>query len=287
MTLDDLDPGAKGAIGFFVGRLRETFVVPMLATDSREAFISLWSVEGGAALRLMDGVFLCLYEAQRASHSEVITKRLAYSDRQVIQASAQTIEQHFDAALAGDLRLALTLVEEARAVLASLHPSLKLIKLFHQGLLVWALGNHLSIELAERFSSLVRDTELRSDLAADTVAFAEDGARMAGYFAAAAAGLRVMNDVSEHFQSTPFVMFMLRATLQIKRVFGEQTRFAASEFVYPEDPEEWELHLVIDSPAAPQEAGEALDRLCDEWWDSAAAELDVDIYPVLGVVHGG
>jgi hypothetical protein len=80
------------------------------------------------------------------------------------------------------------------------------------------------------------------------------------------------------------VAFLLRATQEIPRVFGPDVAYSLALFQYPDEPEHTEYHLVIDSPLPRAEASERLDQLCDEWWDAAAAELRVELFPVLGVV---
>jgi hypothetical protein len=59
----------------------------------------------------------------------------------------------------------------------------------------------------------------------------------------------------------------------IRRYFGQSARFQVERFDYPDEPSALEYHVVIDSTLEPQQASEALDRLCDEWLDEEVAAL--------------
>lgn len=81
-----------------------------------------------------------------------------------------------------------------------------------------------------------------------------------------------------------FAQFLLDVAVVVPRVFGPDVRYALAPFTYPDEPDASELHLVIDTNAAPERACELLDELCESWWDAAVVGLDVEIFPVLGVV---
>jgi hypothetical protein len=91
-------------------------------------------------------------------------------------------------------------------------------------------------------------------------------------------------DFSAFLANSEFSQFLLDLTVKIPRVFGPDVRYALGLFCYPDEPAASELHLVIDTSAAPERACDLLDELCDSWWDAAIAPLDVDIFPVLGVI---
>jgi hypothetical protein len=151
------------------------------------------------------------------------------------------------------------------------------------------LGVHLCAEAAERLSSLIEDP-LRSDFARNAVEFAIDGARTAALAAMIIAGLGLTPPTTELRQawaSTGFASFMLQVTEEIPRVFGPDVRYQLEFFRYPDEPDAWELHIIIDTPALAEQACDLLDQLCEEWWDEAAVGFGFGVHPVLGVVDRG
>lgn len=295
VSSDDLDPDAETAISFFQKRLDATFLRPALVTKSREELFELWADQSGSAMRLMDGIFLALHEVSRMSDSEVLSKRLQHSDRRAIRDVASRFEgEEFGMGLADELRTSLELVELARAVFLrdpnELEDELEFVKLFHRGMLIWSLGVYLSISIADNPSSLLEECEPRPDLAGDALEFVGEGARLAGLGAALATGLEFLDDFFATkdqlapSQRTAFVAFILKATAEVTRRFGSDVHFGIVEFVYPDEPDSWELHFVIDTSKEATVADAALDRLCEEWWDEAVTTLDVEIYPVIATI---
>lgn len=296
-SLSDLDPDAAAGIRFLLGRIRASFTVPALATESRDALFALWAEVAQPVLRLMDAVAVCLYEAGKANSSDLIFRRLEHADRGAVVDVARVFEQHADVSIGDELRRSLALVEAARARLRSLvtEPADQqwlLVKGFHQGVLIWLLGFQLCAEIAERKSSIVGEPPLRSGFATEALEFVSEGAQLAGYCVAVLAGLGISDSeppeaaVRASSNKTDFMQFLLDVTVEIPRVFGSEVRYSLALFCYPDEPDASELHMVIDTDAAPERACELLDELCDSWWDTAVAplDIDIDIFPVLGVV---
>jgi hypothetical protein len=281
-----LDPRARDGIVFLASRNQTEFTLPALETDSPEALFSLWSEVGASVLRRMDAIAVLLHEAAQTSDSQVMSRRLEHGDNAAVAALARKLaDEH-----TGDrVRRTSVLISDARARLRELiedsaaDVELPLLRAFHRGVLVWAVGLGLCAEIAGHTS----DQRLRPGLIADAVDFVASGARLAGYFAAISAGLQVGDEAPDELQ--PFlsnddaVAFLLRATNEIPRAFGPEARYRLEFFRYPDAPTESEYHVVIDSPLPVDEASARLDRLCDDWWDDAAASLDV--YAVLGVIE--
>lgn len=293
-SLSDLDPDAAAGIRFLLGRIRTSFIIPALATASRDALLALWVEVAPPVLRLMDAVAVCLYEAGRATNSEVIFRRLEHADRSAVVDVAGVFEQHVGGAAADELRRSLALIEAARARFRDLlgeHAELELlwVKGFHQGVLIWALGSHLCAQIADLQSSLAGVSPVRAGLAIDALEFVSEGAQLAGSLVAQLAGLgfadvELLEALRESSRKTELSQFLLDLTVKIPRVFGPDVRYSLGLFCYPDEPDVSELHLVIDTSAAPERACDLLDELCDNWWDAAIAPLDVDIFPVLGVI---
>jgi hypothetical protein len=289
----DLDPRAAAGIEFLLERIRTSFTAPALATTSREALLELWSERSWSVLRLMDAIVVCLYEASQAHSSALIERRLEHGDRSAITGLSVEFEQRSEQEVGERLRDALSSVEAARRLIkqrAGEFTELQVAKLFHRGILIWLLGVHLCAEAAERLSSLVEDP-LRSDFARDAVEIALDGSRMAAVAAMLIAGLRLPSAPTTEFRqawaSHGFTSFMLRATEEIPRVFGRDVRFQLDFFRYPDEPDAWELHVIIDTSAPAADACELLDKLCDEWWDEATVGFGFGVHPVLGAVGRG
>lgn len=287
-STEDLDPRAAGGVEFLLECIRTSFTVPALATESREALFELWGDRSLSVMRQMDAVIVLLHEASQVHPSALIERRLETGDRSAITGLSGV----FEPPVGERLRDALSLVEGARRLIkqrAEEFSDLQIAHLFHRGILVWLLGVHLCAEAAERLSSLVEDP-LRSDFAGDAVEFAHEGARVAALAAMHNAGLRLTPPTTELRQawaSTGFAAFMLRATEEIPRVFGPKAHFELALFHYPDEPEAWELHVTIDTPAPAEQACDQLDQLCDEWWDEAAVGFGFGVHPVLGVIDRG
>lgn len=288
----DLDPRAAAGIEFLLDRIRISFTTPALATASREALFELWGERALSVMRLMDAVVVCLHEASQAHPSALIERRLEHADRSAIVRLSSVFEERSEHQVGKRLRDALSLVEGARRMIerrAEDFHELDIVRLFHRGILICALGVQLCAETAERLSSLVEDP-IRSDFARDAVEFAHEGARVAALAAMFIAGLRLTPPTTELRQawaSTGFASFMLRATEEIPRVFGPDVRYQLELFRYPDEPEAWELHVTIDTPAAAEQACDQLDKLCDEWWDEAVVGFGFGVHPVLGAVDRG
>ncbi|GEM_PF-6814711 len=293
-SISDLDPGAAAGIEFLAQRIRTIFVTPALATPSSKDLLELWTDTSGPVLRLMDAVAVLLFEASQADASELILRRLQHSDRTVSTSAARVFDEHGQQSEGEQIRLSLSLVENARASLReSLEqhrdedPNLQgTVKAFHHGILVWSIGMFLCLEIAERLDTLV-PISLRPDLMNDAAAFASGGARLAGWLTAVVAGLGVVEfapepEVRTALEQTSFVAFLLRVTTEVPRVFGPDARYSLALFRYPDEPDAFEFHLVIDTDVPPSTACEQLDELCDSWFDEAAAQIDIDIFPVLG-----
>lgn len=296
VSSEHLDPGAAATVAFFRSRLQATFISPALETRSRDELLELWQMRGLSAMRLMDGIFLALHEARCISPATLLVKRLDHTDRVAINDGAEMLETLFDATLAEKLRRSLDLVACAREIFRRQHEvgdDDDLATSFHQGMLIWAIGVHLIFSIVDRVSGLIQDTLPRRDLASDAIEFVGDGARMTGLAASVLVGLEILDESAPSdklrrlYVNTPFVDFLLRSAIEVRRIFGSDVRFGLAEFAYPDEPGAWELHLVIDSRAAPDVADAALERLHDEWWDEAVAGLGVDIYPVIAAFNHG
>lgn len=290
-SLEDLDPRAAAGIEFLCDRIRTCFTAPALASGSTEQFIQLWAEVSATVLRLVDVVVVCLHEATRAHPSKLIARRLDHADHAAVAKMSQVFAEHSQPSVAERLQQAQSLIDAARLTLKQLPNdalTVRWMKSFHVGILVWVLGVHLCGEAAVRLSGLVNDT--RPDFAQDAVEFANSGARLTGLTATVLAGLQLEATVVETrgvLTNTAFVEFLLRITREIPRVFGPDAQYRLGLFRYPDEPEAWELHLTIDSPLEPERARDQLDRLYDEFWDEAAAAFDLAIYPVLGVIDRG
>jgi hypothetical protein len=292
-SIEDLDPRAAAGIEFLFERIRTTFTTPALATTSRKALHELWGARSLSVLRLMDAVVVCLHEASRAHSSTLIERRLEHSDRSTIAHLSGVFEARSGPEVGRRLREAWSLTETARQMIerrAEDSSDLGIVKLFHQGILIWALGVYLCTEAAERLTSLIEEP-LRTDFVHDAVEFAHVGARIAALPATVIAGLRLTSDTSPEWRqawaSIGFASFMLQATEEIPRVFGPEVAFGLALFRYPDEPDTWELHVTIDTPVPAEQACELLDKLCDEWWDEAAAGFGFGVHPVLGTVDHG
>jgi hypothetical protein len=221
--------------------------------------------------------------------------RLEHGDTVAINSIARTLEGHTESLTCDKLRRSASLVSAARACMreALLHDhelDVGLLKAFHAGVLIWALGAGLCAEIGERVSSLV-DEPMRSGLVTDAIELASQGARWASYFAALSRGLQVRitdspAELEPLLSNNDAVGFLLRAVEEVARVFGPDTSYALELFRYPDEPDQSEYHLVIDSPLPADQACERLDELCDGWWDEARKALEIEIFPVLGVIDG-
>lgn len=286
----ELDAGARAGIVFLIGRIRAQFTLPALATSSSKELDELWAKVGASMLRVMGAVTVLIHEA---SPSELMSRRLEHGDTAAV---AQLARRLSGASTMSDrLRRTAVLISDARARLRDVLSDAGNIELwavdgFQQGVLQWAVGVGLCAEIAERTSALV-DEPLRPDLIDDAIEFAATGARLAGYFAAIVSGLQLGEESFEELEpllgNDDGVAFLVRATREIQRTFGPDAAFRLEFFRYPDAPDEHQYHVVIDSPASPADASERLDALCDGWWDDAAAELDVDLFPVVGVIDDG
>lgn len=299
----DLDPGAAAAIEFFVARLRATFILPALATGSRDELMALWKNHASSAMWLMDGIFLALHEASRVASGDLLARRLVHSDRAAIRSCTQTLEANFDPALADLLRVSNELIECARGIVRQAiedsdddnplgEAVAELINQFHRSVLIWTIGFHLVFAITDRMSSLIQDMLPRHDLVADAIEFVSGGARLAGFYASGILGLELVDEypsvkLDAALERTDFIAFLLGAAIEVRRVFGPDVRFGLAEFDYPDEPGAWELHLVIDSREQPDVADVALERLREEWWDGAAAGLGIDVYPVVAAFDHG
>ena len=295
-SMSELDPRALQGVDFLFDRIRAEFTTPALATESSEELLELWRQVSGSVLRLMDAVAVLLFEAGQANPSDVIFRRLERSDRHAFMSAASLFDERGSHVGAEEIRRSITLVERARARLRERADQrgdedldLLLIKGFHRGILVWTLGMLLCLGISDQLDGLVPET-IRPDLVDDAVEFATAGARMAAWFAAVIAGLGVLEfasapEVRSALEQTNFIAFLLQATTEVPRVFGGEVRYALTLFRYPDEPDAFEFHLVIDTHAPPNKACELLDELCDSWWDEAAAELEVEVFPVLGVLN--
>jgi hypothetical protein len=291
----DLDPRAMTGIEFLTERIRAKFTTPAVATSSNEELLALWGEVAPEVLRLMDAIAVHLYEAGQAHGSDHIFRRLEHGDRTALSAAAQEIGEGDDPSASEALRSSVSLIEAARARLVDLGDRLdvedpRLVKGFHVGVLVWGLGGQLCLELSERLKTreLAREP-IRAGLAAEFAEFASAGARQAALFAAFIAGLEGLPPTLQDYLDSPIertrlVTFLLQASVEIPRVFGPEVRYALDSFDYPDEPDARELHLVIDTASPPAEACERLEQLCDGWWDEAVAELEFDLFPVLGVL---
>lgn len=289
-SVADLDPRARQGIEFLVERIRAQFTTPALATESTDALASLWSEVGASVLRCMDAVAELLHEAAAASESALMSQRLEHRDKVAV---AELSRRLADEQSGERIRRTSALIGDARARLRELIEltediDLRLLRAFRRAVLIWTVGFGLCVEIAERESGLVEE-RLRPDLIADAVELVESGARLAAYFAAAAAGLQIADtddpeEIRPLMTNLDAIAFLLHASQKIPEVFGPKVTTRLEFFRYPDAPEEYQWHVVIDSPLPRSEASDRLDTLCDRWWDAAVEELGLDLFPVLGVV---
>lgn len=194
-SASELDPDAGRGIAFLFERIHSEFTIPALATTSLAAFGELWAEVAGPVLRPMDAVAVFLHEATRASQSEVIAQRLEHGDTAALAELAAKLADHASPATSEKLRRTSLLINDARTRLREVMDEDRelgplLVKGFHTGVLVWALGIGLCTEIADRVSGLV-DEPLRASLITDAVEFASSGARVSAHFVAASAGLGI------------------------------------------------------------------------------------------------
>ncbi|MCA9699689.1 MAG: hypothetical protein KC431_19340 [Myxococcales bacterium] len=299
-SMPELGEQAEAAMSFFFERIRTLYTRPAIATASMEGLEELWSTVSMRVLRLMDSITVTLYEA---SGSELTRNRLAQGDRHALMHLDRYLEGETD-----DLMRSLSLMEHAREYLRLFSDEaeqagrlldgdlLLSFKAVHQGELRWNLGVLLCVEIAESRSELTQlsSVQVMPHVTRWAAGDMKHGSILAALYVAEMRGLKLLD---EHWWETEganhqylndygVVDFLLRATEEIRSAFGVGVRFALGPFVEPEDPDSFELHLVIETNAESERAIAQLDQLCETWWDDAATGLNVDIVPVLGVIDG-